>query len=373
VKIGLYDPFLETLGGGEKYFLTIVEEATRIPGAELTVFSPRKPDVTSWKRLNLHIDADAFTWAFAGEHELTEQSRGLDLLVTMSDDIPVLNHARRAVAMVQFPFRPRDSPIYRARALLAAALGRARARSALASYDLFLCNSEFTRSHIARRLGIDAMILAPPVDPPPIPTLPKKNTILAIGRFHQARQHHDKHQEVLIRAFTELQTSFNGSLDWELHLVGAADDTPPTRRWLEQLFSLAQDANVHFHLNAEAAELAELLATSSLFWHATGYGEQTRRHPERLEHFGIATAEAMLCGAVPLVVPVGGQPEIVTDGVNGRHWTTVPELVARTEELIQHPERAEQLRRAAKQHAKLYSKKRFLAAVREHVLQPAIQ
>ena len=372
MKIGLYDPFLDTLGGGEKYFLTIVEEATRIPGAKVTVFSPRKPDVTSWKRLNVHIDANAFAWVLAGDDVVTEQSRDLDLLVTMSDDVPVLNHARRAVAMVQFPFCPRDSPIYRARALVASALGRARAPSALASYDLFLCNSEFTRSYIARRLGIDAMILAPPVDPPRTRTLPKKNMILAIGRFHQARQHHDKHQEVLIRAFTELHASFDGSPDWELHLVGAADDTPSTRRWLEQLFSLAQDADVHFHLNADAAELAELLATSSLFWHATGYREQTRRHPERLEHFGIATAEAMLCGAVPLVVPVGGQPEIVTDGINGRHWTTVPELVARTQELIRNPERAEQLRLAAQQHARLYGKERFLAAVREQVLQPTI-
>ncbi len=116
---------------------------------------------------------------------------------------------------------------------------------------------------------------------------------------------------------------------------------------------------MHFHVNAEAAELAELLATSSLFWHATGYGEQTRRHPERLEHFGIATAEAMLCGAVPLVVPAGGQPEIVTDNVNGRHWTTVPELVAGTQELIEHPDQAEKLRRAAQQRAKTYSKRAF--------------
>jgi glycosyltransferase involved in cell wall biosynthesis len=275
--------------------------------------------------------------------------------------------------MVQFPFCPRDAPMYRARALVGSALGRARARPALDSYDLFLCNSKFTRFYVVRRLGVDAMILAPPVDPPTIPALPKTNAILAIGRFHQARQHHDKHQEVLITAFTELQASFSSSLDWELHLVGTADDTPSTRRWVEHLVSLAQHADVHFHLNAGAAELAELLATSSLFWHATGYGEQTRRHPERLEHFGIATAEAMLCGAVPLVVPAGGQPEIVTDGINGRHWTTVAELVARTDDLIQHPDQAEQLRRAAQQHAKTYNKERFLAAVREHVLQPATQ
>jgi hypothetical protein len=85
VKIGLYDPFLDALGGGEKYFLTIVEEAARIPGAELTIFSPREPDVTSWERLNVHVDANAFTWAAAGADEdvVTEQSRDLDLLVTM--------------------------------------------------------------------------------------------------------------------------------------------------------------------------------------------------------------------------------------------------------------------------------------------------
>ena len=156
-------------------------------------------------------------------------------------------------------------------------------------------------------------------------------------------------------------------------MVGAADDTPSTRRWLEQLFSLAQDARRAFPPQRRRGRAAaELLATSSLFWHATGYREQTRRHPERLEHFGIATAEAMLCGAVPLVVPVGGQPEIVTDGINGRHWTTVPELVARTQELIRNPERAEQLRLAAQQDARLYGKERFLAAVREQVLQPTI-
>jgi glycosyltransferase involved in cell wall biosynthesis len=372
VKIGLYDPFLEALGGGEKYFLTIVEEAARVPDAKLTIFSPRRPDVKLWERLNVHVEADAFTWSPADEDMITEQSHELDLLVTMTDDIPVLNHARRAVAMVQFPFCPRDSPRYRARAFLASALGRARARRSLDSYDVFLCNSEFTRSYIARRLGVDALILAPPVDPPPIPALPKTRTILAVGRFHRARQHHDKHQEVLIEAFNELQVSLGNGPDWELHLVGTADDTPSTKRWLEQLFSLALNANVHFHVNAEAAELAELLATSPLFWHATGYGEQTRRHPERLEHFGIATAEAMLCGAVPLVVPAGGQPEIVTDGVNGRHWTTVPELVARTQALIQNPQQADRLRRAAKQQAERYSKQRFLASVREHVLRPTI-
>ena len=35
VRIGLYDPHLATLGGGERYFLTVLEEALRLPDAQV--------------------------------------------------------------------------------------------------------------------------------------------------------------------------------------------------------------------------------------------------------------------------------------------------------------------------------------------------
>ena len=64
-------------------------------------------------------------------------------------------------------------------------------------------------------------------------------------------------------------------------------------------------------------ELLELYSRASLFWHAAGHGQDDRRHPERLEHFGITTVEAMAHGAVPLVFPAGGPAEVVADG---RTW-----------------------------------------------------
>ncbi len=367
VDIGLYNPYLAALGGGEKYFLSVLEEAARIQRARLTVFSPQEPDVRSWERLNIFVARDRFMWIPADDAVVTARSRELDLLVTMSNDVPVLNHARRGVAMVQFPTRARDTPMERARAALAGAVGRRRAPAALASYQLFLCNSEFTREHIRRRLGVGATIVAPPVDPPLVAGLQKQRRILAVGRFHKGE--HDKHQEVLVRAFAQLPESFAQRAGWELHLVGGAEDTPSTRRWLEELRSLARGVPVHFHVNAGRDALAELYATSSLFWHATGYGEDARRHPERLEHFGIATAEAMFCGAVPLVVPLGGQAQIVTDGVTGRHWHTMGELVARTSELIEDADRAQTLRANGQAEARRYGKPRFAAEVRRYVLE----
>ena len=216
-------------------------------------------------------------------------------------------------------------------------------------------------------------MLAPPVDPPPHATEPaggsareRGREILAVGRFF--RGEHDKRQDVLISAFRQLH-----ALDWELHLVGGADERAETRARLAELRELAGDLPVHFHVNASGAELAERHARAALFWHAAGYGVDPARAPERLEHFGIATAEAMLCGAVPLVFPGGGQVEVVQDGVTGLHWRTPPELAARTRALIADPARAAVLRAAGEEHARRWGRERFGAAVRELVLEPGVR
>ena len=86
---------------------------------------------------------------------------------------------------------------------------------------------------------------------------------------------------------------------------------------------------MELRLDVSREELLDLYSRASLFWHAAGYGQDERRHPERLEHFGITTVEAMAHGAVPLVYPAGGPAEVVEDGVSGRWWRTPGELVER--------------------------------------------
>ena len=154
----------------------------------------------------------------------------------------------------------------------------------------------------------------------------RKPWIVSVGRFF--RGGHEKRQDVLIDAFRALDVD-----GWELHLVGTADD----ESLLAPLRKRAAGLRVEFHVDLPRDDVLELYAQSSLYWHATGFGVDPERHPERLEHFGISTVEAMMYGVVPLVVPAGGQSEIVTDGVNGRHWTTIPELVAATRSLIDSP------------------------------------
>jgi glycosyltransferase involved in cell wall biosynthesis len=353
VRIGLYDPHLATLGGGERYFLTILEEALRLPGARVTLLSPEPPDPYAWTRLGIHVEQGAFEWQRALDPDVTAASTGLDLLFAMVNEVPPLSHAGRSVSMIQFPHRSHTGP----RGRLLRALRVSRAPAALASYERFLCNSEFTRRHIRERLGVDAVVLAPPVERPDAVRPDKAPLILAVGRFFRGR--HSKNQHVLTEAMASL-----GAPGWRLVMAGGGDDPA----YVEEVRRAASGLEAEVRVDVPRDELLELYASAALFWHAAGHGQDARRHPERLEHFGIATAEAMAHGAVPLVFPAGGQGELVDDGRTGLWWRSPTELAERTRELIDDVPRHERMAAAAREEAERYSTERFRAAVRALVL-----
>jgi glycosyltransferase involved in cell wall biosynthesis len=353
VRIGLYDPHLATLGGGERYFLTILEEALGVPAAEVVLLSPDQPDPAGWRRLGIEVEDGSFGWARAMDREVTEASRDLDVLVALVNEVPPLSHARRSVAVVQFPHRSHLG----ARGRVLRALRVSRAPAALASYELFLCYSAFTRDHVRARLGVDAVIVPPPVAVPPARSGERDPLVLSVGRFFS--DWHSKNQHVLVEAFRALDAP-----GWSLVLAGAAHDPA----YIQRVRRAAEGLPVELRLDVPRDELLELQSRAALFWHAAGYGQDARRHPERLEHFGIVTVEAMAHGAVPLVYPAGGSAELVDDGRTGRWWRTPAELAERTRELISdEPERA-RLAAAARAEAERFSMERFRASVRELVL-----
>ena len=113
-------------------------------------------------------------------------------------------------------------------AALAGAAGRRRAPEALRSYDAFLCYSRFAQEWIARRIGVRAEVVPPPVDPPAeAPPTERRRRILGVGRFFRGA--HAKRHDVLIEAFRALDAE-----GWELHLAGAADELAQTEGWVPQ-------------------------------------------------------------------------------------------------------------------------------------------
>lgn len=228
----------------------------------------------------------------------------------------------------------------------------------LETYDHVVSISEFTRSWVQRLWERDTVLLYPPVDP--IPRLAKDPVILAVGRFFGQTAGHSKKQLELVRAFRRLVRG--GARGWELHLVGgcSSEHVP----YLERVRHEADGFPVRFHVDAPGSELRALYGRASIFWHATGLGEDERRHPHRLEHFGITTVEAMSAGAVPVVIARAGQTEIVTDGTDGFLFETLEELVEKTRRLVDQKSLREELAEGARHRAERFSRARFEEQIR---------
>lgn len=224
---------------------------------------------------------------------------------------------------------------------------RAESPGFLSTYDAVVANSEFTAGWIGRLWGRSADVLNPPVGA--FAPGPKEPVIASVGRFFGSGGHSKKQLE-LVEAFRRLVAG--GVRGWELHLAGGC--APEHRPYLEQVRRAARGLPVVIHVDVTGAELAALYARASLYWHATGLGEDPHRHPDRFEHFGITTVEAMSAGAVPVVIAHAGQLEVVEHGVSGFHFADLDDLVRLTRRLVGDPAEREQLSAAARVRARRY-------------------
>jgi glycosyltransferase involved in cell wall biosynthesis len=230
----------------------------------------------------------------------------------------------------------------------------------LGGYDV-VANSAFSAEWVSRLWGRDAAVLNPPVTA--YPAADKEPLILNVGRFFPPGAGHSKRQADLVRAFADLLRRSPAAAGWQLHLAGGCD--ADGLAYLELVRTTAAGLPVHLHPNASADELRELYGRASLYWHATGLGEDVAVHPDRFEHFGISTVEAMSARAVPVVIGAAGQLEVLDDGVEGHHFATLDELVDRSAALIGDPERRARMGAAAERRARRYGWEAFAARLRD--------
>jgi len=204
------------------------------------------------------------------------------------------------------------------------------------SYDTKIVISDFSNEWMQKRWCESGEILYPPIDVLKF-LPPKKNKkekiILSVGRFFTGG-HNKKHIEML--------QTFRGMCDrgeipdgWEYHLAGNIhSESIEHREYLDKVKRLAFNYPIHVLENISNEGLLSEYYKSSIFWHASGWGENENLHPERFEHFGMTTCEAMAAGCVPVVIAKAGQIEIVQNGINGFTFNSENELVEKTLYLI---------------------------------------
>jgi glycosyltransferase involved in cell wall biosynthesis len=153
----------------------------------------------------------------------------------------------------------------------------------------------------------------------------KENVIVSLGRFISTDT---KNHAIQLKLFREFLSRNGGH--WTLILIGFCTESEQDRAYFEQLRQAAEGLPVVFVVNANRQSVFERLAEAKIFWHTTALCSSINVSPSSMEHFGIATVEAMAAGCVPIVPLSGGQPEIVQHGVNGFLCRDIEDLLRNT-------------------------------------------
>jgi glycosyltransferase involved in cell wall biosynthesis len=340
-KAGIFSPYWDTGGGGEKYCLGVIQVLLKLD-YRVEVFWQTQ-ELTSEVSKRFKVDLQELYINEAGYRTIKSPGhlwaklkleKEFDLLFFVSDGAVPAMFARNNILHFQVPFQRVH--------------GKSLAnRLKMSTVQTVVCNSKFTREVIDREYGVHSHVVYPSVKP--VPELEKEPYILSVGRFDNLL--HSKRHDVLIEAFDKLK--HNG---WRLILAGGVLHGETE---VEKLKAMVHDLPIIIIVNPDFETLQKLYGQAGIYWHAAGYGQDLLEHPERAEHFGISTVEAMSAKAVPIVFAGGGQVEIIEDNKNGYTWQNIEELVFKTQRLIEDSGIREQMAIQSQTRAKVFNEEVF--------------
>ena len=320
-KVGLYSPYLKMRGGGERYLLSIARVLS--DKYDVYLFGSRKNFYKALAVFNISLNKVSFL-----EEDIFQKKNlfkkytelfPFDMFFYMTDGSLFFSPVGRNFLIIQSAAHIPPLSI----------LNKIKLRQ-----WKILCYSNFMQKIISERLDCRSSVLPPSINFTLLnkKTVEKKNIILTVGRFFPYP--HNKKQDFLIEVFKKYyKKCFSG---WRLVIAGGLTEEGG-KNIINLLKEKSQGYPVDIWVNIPYSDLVDLYKEAKIYWHATGYGEDLEKFPERAEHFGITTLEAMSAGALPVVFAAGGQSEIVGDGQTGYLWKTEEELIEKTKKIIDSP------------------------------------
>ena len=325
-RVVIYTPYALTLGGGERYLLTIAVAFKDVAHVALVTPEPvsRLRVLTMGREFGLDLDhvqpmraADCLNGPAA------------DLAFVLGNELfPTIGRlGRHTVFICRLP--------------VAASVMDTERRPFWGDVDRVMTGSEDVRAHVQRSaeaLGVPAR----PIDvvPPPVPMVTMRavkqpGRILHVGRF--ATGGRCERQDRLIEA---LRSLLDRGVAAELHLAGSTMPEVPHRTYYAELLVQAAGLPVTFHTNPSMEALHQLYASSDVYWHGA---------------FGISMVEAMSARCIPIVFAAG---DPASDDLTG--------LVDQTDRLLRSTPDAEKdaMRDAAEAAAQAYDEALFRRRIR---------
>lgn len=315
-KIGLYDPYLDTIGGGEKHILAVLQVLEQKANYQPVIFwdTDLSKEITS--RLNIEFSSITFEKnIFKHDGLLTKLStlKEYDIFIYVTDGSYFFSSAKKNFIFCMVP----DKHLFAGTAL-----------NSLKTINFsFITNSQFTQKWLAK-WNISAEVLYPYISSEYIELsnepLKKEKIILLTGRFF--RHLHSKRQDVAIDAFKKLIQNETFA-DYTLVLAGSIQESD--KEYLEYIQSLASGLPVQIKTNISYTELLDLYKRAEYYWHFTGYNVDEEINPEKVEHLGITPLEAMAAGCIVFCYEAGGPKEIIKDSENGFLFNSIDMLIVK--------------------------------------------
>lgn len=392
-KIGIYNPYLSTLGGGEKYTSVLAEVLSQKYEVEIIThhFIEKKEieatfdvDLSNVKifyiKKSYLIDFMTDPNRRLGKirailnHIILKKtllSRNLDCFINFYYLSSFPSFGKKGIYICMFPQQLNPFSKIIKKNTLRDVYEKSiwlidkyilNKNNFIETYDKIIAISKYSQVWIKKYWKVDTDILYPPCDNVNFNLGKKKNVILSVGRFFVSS--HNKKHDIMIDAFKQLKLK-----NIELHLVGMAKNNQETKSYIRYLKSKIGREKIYIHVNARAYEVRNLYEKAKVYWHAAGYGESEEKDPEKMEHFGISTVEAMSAGAIPVVIKKGGQIELFRDNKEGFYWSTLDELVEQTRKIFISNDfsKISKIALNAKKRSVIYGRENFKKNVNKHI------
>ncbi len=309
MRIIISSPYLDSLGGGERYILTIAEILSKKHAVSLLWDGNKNILVEAKRRFNLNLEQVTLIHKSLAKTNLFQRYfllKNYDISIVLTDgSIPFL-FAKKNFLHIQVPFNKIQHHNF-------------LAKLKFKFIDGVICNSKFTNTWVKETYPANNyFILYPPVDTLNITSATKENIVFSVARF--ASHLNSKRQDILLEAFKKF---YKKNPDYQLVLAGSSNQE---NSYLSHLIKKSSGLPVKFLVNPSNEELLSYYKKAKYFWHAAGYGVDQQLNPEQTEHFGIVLVEAMAAKCLVCAVNRGGATEIIQSGKNGFLWEKIDEL-----------------------------------------------
>jgi len=335
-KIGLYNPYLNVLGGGEKHILSIVKVFEDL-GFVPYIFWDKDLKKEIKNRLGINFKNLFFLpnifkkKSFFSFFKVFLTLKKFDYFFYVTDGSYFFSLAKKNFVFAMVP----DKSLYQLNFIN---------RLKLSNW-CFITNSSFT-SYWLKKWGINSYEITPYIDENffKLKSQKKEKIILCVGRFFSHL--HSKRQDIAIKTFKEIKQKNPFFKSFKLILVGGlkAED----KGYFNNLKKIADnDQSIIFKINVSQKELYHLYQKAYFFWHFAGFEINEEKTPQNVEHLGIAPLEAMASFCLTFCYNAGGPKFLVKDGKTGFLFNSKEELMKKMERIITDKEKQEEIKKNA--------------------------